>query len=247
MKPSLPGTHRPTPMPMKPRPPISRSAPRVAPRTHTRAIARALSAVAALTLGATGSQGGLGLDPGTLTLLPNQAHQTLTLELRNEDPFPNSFGNLDLALEVVDPHRPSALPEELPSITAVNLTLDTVYAGFAPTVDSAAGNTPHLQFWTVTLPNSSPTTPELSGLSRGTLASLTFDTTGIHSGNFQLRLVSTTVGDTALYDGFGQPLLEFAAQNALLLIAVPEPSTITAATAAALGLLALTHRRLRPR
>lgn len=194
-------------------------------------------------------QAGLELNPGTVSLLPNRANQTVFLQLDNSAPFPISFGGIDLALEIKDPNHPSALAQDLPALTGVDFDLDTVYSGHSATVEPAPGNTGQIQFWTVTLPGSSGSTPEIGAFGHGRLASLIFDTTGIPTGTFSLRLVSTAYGDTTLYDGFNLPHVDFTALNGLLFIAIPEPpatSTVSAAaTALALGLVVRRRQRRR--
>ncbi len=195
------------------------------------------------------TRAGLELNPGTLNLLPNRPNQTVFLQLDNSEAFPLSFGGIDLALEVADPNNPSALPEQLPAITGIDFDLDTVYSGHSPTVDPAPGNTGQIQFWTVSLPGSSGSTPEIGAFGHGRLATLTLDTTGIPSGTFNLRLVSTAYGDTTLYDGFNLPHADFTALNALLFVTIPEPAGTTtvgaAATAIAMGIAFRRRQRRR--
>lgn len=214
------------------------------PATHPLALS-----LAAL-LAASTAHAGLELNAGagTLTLLPNRPNQNIFLQLDNSEPFPISFGGIDLALEIRDPNNPSALSQDIPAMTGIDFDLDTVYSGYSPSADPAPGNTGQLQFWTVTLPGSAASTPEIGAFGHGRLASLILDTTGIPAGTFELRFLSTAYGDTTLYDGFNSPHLDFSTLNALLFVTIPEPpatATVSAAaTALALGVaLQRRHRR----
>ncbi|MCP5524408.1 MAG: hypothetical protein H7A46_22995 [Verrucomicrobiales bacterium] len=166
----------------------------------------------------------LKIDVGTIPLQPNLAGQPVTLDLKNEEPGTVQVQGFAFRVEVVE-------AGSTPAITGVELVDGTPWQGvslwFPPVYSSQE---PH--YWDVQLA-ANPSTgahAEFAPSSLTQAALLTFDTTGLSSGSWELRLTDHILypGDTAYspYDpGSTIPEDEWpvVAVNGQIVI-VPEPA-----------------------
>ncbi|MEM6314091.1 MAG: hypothetical protein AAF743_08385, partial [Planctomycetota bacterium] len=120
-----------------------------------------------------------------------------------------------------------------PIFTDIELITDTIFADVVTAVQTDDTLEPTRLYSFV---DTNETTP-----AAGTLVTLTFDTTGVSTGNFELRLAGVANGaaDTQFFDLNGA-ILPTSIVNGTLSVFVPEPSI---AAIVAVGLLLRRRRR----
>ena len=157
---------------------------------------------------------------GVIELHPDQAHQVVTLIATNSGPSPVAVGGLDLSLAITSDLA------DVPQFGIVDLVSGSVFDSYAPIQAGDPANTPSSQAWYLTLP-ALGLYPEIPARAAVPLASVEIDTRGLKDGEFILAIARTDLGRTALYDTFGQPLLDFAAYDGTLRIVPAEPPSTT--------------------
>ncbi len=197
-------------------------------RTARRGLPRFWLTAACLILGLTGSSAGAALfiDVGSPTLLPGAPGQEVAIRISNDGP-PVDLGGFELLIQVADGGPGAGGSIVGPRIDGVDLLTGTPFEGHAlggqfPALD----NSPQRQFWNVV--SLSATLGTGSDL---LLATVSFDSTGLSPGTWDLSLSGFEGANTRLLDRQGTAL-DVSIANGTLTV-VPEP----AASAAIAGCL----------
>jgi hypothetical protein len=183
----------------------------------------ALAGIFALAMSQTANAQLLVFQPGTISLQPNMANQQVEFEVRNDGGSTDVYA-LELSIRVGD-------STSGPQITGVNLLTGTAFQNNNNNGQFGdPSNQAWQQGWAVEAGSFSP----LPHLSPGDnlLATVTFDTTGLTSGTWDL--IFDFPGETRYVDGVGETI-PMQVSNGQLTV-VPEPSEYAAM--AALGCLA---------
>jgi hypothetical protein len=181
------------------------------------------------------------IDFGNQTLLPDTPGQSITVTISNDgEPVP--LGGFELFLQVADggPEWPAGSISG-PAMESVDLLNGTPFQNnnFGGQFESL-DNVPQRQFWSVV---GTPTLPTGSGQ---LLATVTFDTTGLGSGTWDLFLAELPGAGTRLLNPLSDPY-DVAIVNGTLTV-VPEPSAgATVAGCLLLGALVSRHVRRQSR
>jgi len=164
---------------------------------------------------------GQSISVGAISLLPNTPGQNVNLFVTGGA----AVQGINLIIQVADGGPEAGGSIVGPQITSVNITSDTIFAGnnTGPAISLS-----FVQLWAVGTSTASGTVA-----ATGKIATVTFDTTGITVGAFDLLLKQTVNGDTDFAD--------VPANISNGLITVPEPAAATLAGVAWLILL-LRHR-----
>jgi hypothetical protein len=173
------------------------------------------------------AQAQLVLDVGNFNLLRDTAEQPVSVYVRNDGALPVELSALDFAVQIADggPDAGGAIPG--PAISAVTLTLDTVFSDNNSGDSDHPANTSQLQFWSTTESGSTPLPSLLPGLNK--IAAIVLDTTGFQSGVWTLSVSGNSLGNTVLYDAFGSPL-PVTINAGTISVAVPETPSAQVAT-----------------
>ena len=168
---------------------------------------------------------------GTISLEPNKANQIRAINVTSGD----AIQGFDLVLQVAD-GGPEAAEFgghiKGPAITAISVIAPNTVFGPNNTGQGGVGmNYP--QLWDATT-----TTGSGSVAASGVIAQVTFDTTGLSSGNFPLLMTGTLLGDS----DFANPAIVGQFTNGTISIAaVPEPTSVM--VIGVVGLLVVARRR----
>ena len=176
---------------------------------------------------------GATLDLGTIELQPNEAGQRVALP--DVVGLGEQVAGVNFSIQVADGGPEAGGSIVGPKITAVDIVgAGTIFHG--NNNGQSGGGSLKPQIFEAVTTTSGGTTVE----AHGTLAFVTFDTTGFNSGMFDLLMSMTRNGPTELLDT--RPANVLTVQDGMLLI-VPEPSSVALGLLALIGFLRFARRR----
>jgi hypothetical protein len=165
---------------------------------------------------------------GTIDLLPNAAGQVVEFSVSGGD----LFDGLELDLQVGDGGVDIGGVLTGPSMTAIDLTTNTIFSANGPNQANVVA---------FPLARQSTVDTATAVLANGIIGRVTFDTTGIGLGNFDLLLTGVAGAfDTTFFNGANA--LAATVPNGTIRV-VPEPSSMAIIIAASAGLVFRRYRK----
>ncbi len=186
---------------------------------------------------------------GSNSLLPDTANQSIDFFMTGQSPSAYNFQGFEFNMQVGDGGAAAGGTSVGPRITGVDLVAGTLFENNNLGTQDASGQPqnqhPLLAFYsTITL---SDTVTLLPGATPS-IARVTFDTTGLNSGNWTLALGLTVNGPTKFvnlaipgHDGNGN-IFPTITDGSLAITAVPEPMMAPLVGALLLGFVAWRRR-----
>ena len=152
-------------------------------------------------------QGQIVFSAGTPALDPNTPGQAIEFFIDNQGASPVSVGALDLVVEIGG--GGPVIPFPSVSLSApVDLVSGTIFQNNNLGNFADGANAPRLQLWSTEYKGAGdPTPPPVLQPGLNKIATITFDTTGLNSGSWQLLFSGTTIGDSLLRNLSGRALV----------------------------------------
>jgi hypothetical protein len=155
-------------------------------------------------------------------------------------------GGLDFYVEVpsvLGPKIKSDIPSTVQNPTPVDLLNGTVFQNNFLGQVSSVDNTDYSRFHGIGI-SDLQNPPSLAAGTDSLVATVTFDTTGVAPGQYELKMFQTSFGDTAYFDPLGDELNPPMTVNNGFITVVPEPRSVLAVGALLVG-FGLYYRRTR--